>query len=281
MSIETVFGSAGHDHITGAQLARMIEGTVGKGDYVLRTQNELAATMQTANTVRIDTGDLVHDGRLATCERYTDLAVDSGVSGMRRHDLVVARFSKASDQHQLVVVKGSPTAGEPTDPKLNDGAAGIAATADMPLWRVKLDGISPTLERVFEFAPTSKELRDSVSQPKTLWHGAWFGANGEAKLSEPLSAQKNGMVLVWSAYEDGEAKDWSWVYTYVPRWHAVADTGTRGVVCSAVSLDYAMAKYLYVYDDKIGSYPKNEQTVSVGGLTAENGKWVLRYALGV
>ena len=172
MSIETVFGSAGHDHITGAQLARMIEGTVGKGDYVLRTQNELAATMQTANTVRIDTGDLVHDGRLATCERYTDLTVDSGVSGMKRNDLVVARFSKASDQHQLVVVKGSPTAGEPTDPKLNDGAAGIAATADMPLWRVKLDGISPTLERVFEFAPTSKELRDSVS-PTTDWVPVW------------------------------------------------------------------------------------------------------------
>ena len=175
MSIETVFGSAGHDHITGAQLARMIEGTVGKGDYVLHTQNELAATMQTANTVRIDTGDLVHDGRLATCERYTDLTVDSGVSGMRRHDLVVARFSKASDQHQLVVVKGSPTAGEPTDPKLNDGAAGIAATADMPLWRVKLDGISPTLERVFEFAPTSKELRDSASRLEydTGWVNIW------------------------------------------------------------------------------------------------------------
>lgn len=172
MSIETVFGSAGHDHITGAQLARMIEGTVGKGDYVLRTQNELAATMQTANTVRIDTGDLVHDGRLATCERYTDLAVDSGVSGMKRNDLVVARFSKSSDQHQLVVVKGSPTAGEPTDPAVNDGAAGIAATADMPLWRVKLDGISPTLERVFEFAPTSKELRDSVS-PTTDWVPVW------------------------------------------------------------------------------------------------------------
>ena len=164
MSIETVFGSAGHDHITGAQLARMIEGTVGKGDYVLRTQNELAATMQTANTVRIDTGDLVHDGRLATCERYTDLTVDSGVSGMKRNDLVVARFSKSSDQHQLVVVKGSPTAGEPTDPAVNDGAAGVAATADMPLWRVKLDGISPTLERVFDFAPTSTELRDSVYQ---------------------------------------------------------------------------------------------------------------------
>lgn len=172
MSIETVFGSAGHDHITGAQLARMIEGTVGKGDYVLRTQNELAATMQTANTVRIDTGDLVHDGRLATCERYTDLTVDSGVSGMKRNDLVVARFSKSSDQHQLVVVKGSPTAGEPTDPAVNDGAAGIAATADMPLWRVKLDGISPTLERVFEFAPTSKELRDSVS-PTTDWVPVW------------------------------------------------------------------------------------------------------------
>lgn len=88
-------------------------------------------------------------------------------------------------------------------------------------------------------------------------------------------------MLAWSAYEDGEAKDWSWVYTYVPRWHAVADTGTRGVVCSAVEANSVMAKYLYVYDDRIGSHPNNEQAVSVGGLTADNAKWVLRYALGV
>lgn len=208
MSIETVFGSAGHDHITGAQLARMIEGTVGKGDYVLHTQNELAATMQTANTVRIDTGDLVHDGRLATCERYTDLTVDSGVSGMRRHDLVVARFSKASDQHQLVVVKGSPTAGEPTDPKLNDGAAGIAATADMPLWRVKLDGISPTLERVFDFAPTSKELRDSVSRLEydTGWVNIW-----ESDTTHCHARRIGGIVYVrcdvWNGTRPGS--DWT------------------------------------------------------------------------
>lgn len=164
MGIETVFGSAGHDHITGAQLARMVEGTVGKGDYVLRTQNELAATMQTANTVRIDTGDLVHDGRLATCERYTDLTVDSGVSGMKRCDLVVARFSKSSDQHRLVVVKGTPTAGEPKDPQVSDGAAGTVAEADMPLWRVRLDGIAPSLERVFDLAPTTASLRESVAR---------------------------------------------------------------------------------------------------------------------
>ena len=208
MSIETVFGSAGHDHITGAQLARMIEGTVGKGDYVLRTQNELAATMQTANTVRIDTGDLVHDGRLATCERYTDLTVDSGVSGMKRNDLVVARFSKSSDQHQLVVVKGSPTAGEPTDPAVNDGAAGVAATADMPLWRVKLDGISPTLERVFEFAPTSTELRHSVSQLEhdTGWQDLW-----ESETTHCHARRIGGIVYVrcdvWGGTKPGS--DWT------------------------------------------------------------------------
>lgn len=214
MSIETVFGSAGHDHITGAQLARMIEGTVGKGDYVLRTQNELAATMQTANTVRIDTGDLVHDGRLATCERYTDLTVDSGVSGMRRNDLVVARFSKASDQHQLVVVKGSPTAGEPTDPKLNDGAAGIAATADMPLWRVKLDGISPTLERVFEFAPTSKELRDSVSQlnKDTGWQNLW-----ESETTHCRARRIGGIVYVRCDVWNGTKPENDWTeFTRLP-----------------------------------------------------------------
>lgn len=122
---------------------------------------------------------------------------------------------------------------------------------------------------------------DSVSQGKVLWSGVWFGSSGSALLAEPLSAQKNGILLVWSAYEDNEAKDWSWVYTFVPRWHAVAPTGTHGIVASAVNVDFVMAKYLYVCDEKIDSYPANEQTISVGGITVENWRWALRCVLGV
>lgn len=136
-------------------------------------------------------------------------------------------------------------------------------------------------DTIAELCKEVKSLRDSVSQGKVLWSGVWFGSSGSALLAEPLSAQKNGILLVWSAYEDNEAKDWSWVYTFVPRWHAVAPTGTHGIVASAVNVDFVMAKYLYVCDEKIDSYPANEQTISVGGITVENWRWALRCVLGV
>jgi len=40
-------------------------------------------------------------------------------------------------------------------------------------------------------------------------------------------------------------------------------------------------KYLYLHDDKIIGYSKNNTSVTVGGLTYDNARYVLRYVIGV
>lgn len=176
MAFDGVFAFQGKDHITASQLGRIVEGVAGKGRYVLPTLNQMTAEMQTANKVRVGTGDLVMDGRVVTNETAVDLTVESGTSGYKRNDLVVCRYTKNAstgvENFAAEVVKGTPTTGTAADPEVTEGdiSAG-SASAVMPLWRIPLDGITPGAPvRIAPVASTLKTLGDSVSQCKRLWY---------------------------------------------------------------------------------------------------------------
>ena len=178
MAFDGVIAFQGKDHITASQLGRLIAGTAGTGRYVLRTQNELAASMPNANTVRIATGDLVMDGRYVTNESNVDLAVQSGVSGYKRNDLVVLKYSKNAgtgvETFAPAVLKGTQTTGEPSDPTYSAGdIMGGSTAAVMPLYRIPIDGIRPgTPVKLFDTFSSTEDIRDSVS-PTTDWVPVW------------------------------------------------------------------------------------------------------------
>lgn len=170
MAFDGVFAFQGKDHITASQLGRIVEGVAGKGRYVLPTLNQMTAEMQTANKVRIGTGDLVMDGRVVTNEAAVDLTVESGTSGYKRNDLVVCRYTKNAstgvENFAAEVVKGTPTTGTAADPEVTEGDISTgSASAVMPLWRIPLDGITPGAPvRIAPVASTLKTLGDSVSR---------------------------------------------------------------------------------------------------------------------
>ena len=172
MALDIVYGYQGKDHVKASQLARLLSGTIGEGRYVLGTQDSMAATMQTANKVRIGTGDLVMDGRYITNEAYQELTVESGQSGYNRNDLVGVQYSRASGSDvdhsvetvSLVVKKGTQTAGDATDPSYTAGdiAAGDAS-AFYPLWRLPITGLNVgTPVKLFEELEPYSDFRDSV-----------------------------------------------------------------------------------------------------------------------
>lgn len=173
MAFDGVFAFQGKDHITASQLGRIVEGVAGKGRYVLPTLNQMTAEMQTANKVRVGTGDLVMDGRVVTNEAAVDLTVESGTSGYKRNDLVVCRYTKNAstgvENFAAEVVKGTPTTGTAADPEVTEGDISTgSASAVMPLWRIPLDGITPGAPvRIAPVASTLKTLGDSVSQFKS------------------------------------------------------------------------------------------------------------------
>ena len=177
MAFDGVFAFQGKDHITASQLGRIVEGVAGKGRYVLPTLNQMTAKMQTANKVRVGTGDLVMDGRVVTNEAAVDLTVESGTSGYKRNDLVVCRYTKNAstgvEKFAAEVVKGTPTTGTAADPKVTEGDISTgSASAVMPLWRIPLNGITPGAPvRIAPVASTLKTLGDSVSQTQSFSSG--------------------------------------------------------------------------------------------------------------
>lgn len=174
MAFDGVFAFQGKDHITASQLGRIVEGVAGKGRYVLPTLDQMTANMQTANKVRVGTGDLVMDGRVVTNEAAVDLTVESGTSGYKRNDLVVCRYTKNAstgvENFAAEVVKGTPTTGTAADPKVTEGdISSGSASAVMPLWRIPLNGITPGAPvRIAPVASTLKTLGDSVSRISTV-----------------------------------------------------------------------------------------------------------------
>lgn len=143
---ELVTGHAGKAHATAEQAAGLNAGILGLDDYVLDVHDKFKITVVSANKVTIGTGELVMQGRHVSQGTPEDLIVTNGSQGQKRNDLIVCRYTKGSqniENAKLVVVRGTPTTGTPTDPALNttsplDGGT----TYDMPLYRIPLDGIT-------------------------------------------------------------------------------------------------------------------------------------------
>ena len=143
---ELVTGHANKAHATAEQAAGLNAGILGLDDYVLDVHDKLKITVVSANKVTIGTGELVMQGRHVSQGTPEDLIVTNGSQGQKRNDLIVCRYAKGSqniESAKLVVVRGTPTTGTPTDPAVNttsplDGGT----TYDMPLYRIPLDGIT-------------------------------------------------------------------------------------------------------------------------------------------
>ena len=185
--VELVTGHANKAHATAEQAAGLNAGILGLDDYVLNVHDKFELTVVSANKVTIGTGELVMQGRHVSQGTPEDLIVTNGSQGQKRNDLIVCRYAKGSqniESAKLVVVRGTPTTGTPTDPAVNttsplDGGT----TYDMPLYRIPLDGITiGTPVALFNVLKPMSDVWDSLTQsgPTTLLNG---GPGGDKKIT--------------------------------------------------------------------------------------------------
>lgn len=145
-----VTGYAGQEHITAIDQAAFNAMLVGTGEFVLDTGNKLAAQVISNNKIRILDGNLMMKGRFVRLDpdTYVDLTIENGAQGMKRNDLIVARYTKNTtsgvEAVNLVVIKGTAASTDPVDPAHTEGdiSNGAASQHDFPLWRIPLDGLS-------------------------------------------------------------------------------------------------------------------------------------------
>lgn len=202
--VELVTGHAGKAHATAEQAAGLNAGILGLDDYVLNVHDKFKITVVSANKVTIGTGELVMQGRHVSQGTPEDLIITNGSQGQKRNDLIVCRYTKGSqsiESAELVVVRGTPTTGTPTDPTLNttsplDGGT----TYDMPLYRIPLDGITiGTPVPLFNVLRPMSDVWDSLT-PLHLYTGS----------SVLYDAGSGGYATLWtfSQFRQQFGRDW-------------------------------------------------------------------------
>ena len=120
---------------------------------------------------------------------------------------------------------------------------------------------------------------------KVLWSGSlYMTENHTATLSEKVSEQPSGIVLVFCRYAEGAAQNYGFNSFFVSK-AFIGDHSGQGSVFTlnnTASFSNLAAKYLYLHDDKItGNADNNKTGTSASGITYNNAAFVLRYVIGV
>lgn len=174
--MEIITGYTGKPHVTAEQDRDVNEGIFDTGSFVLKTGSQLAAELVSNNEIKIRDGVLVIQGCTAAIKKntYDPVTIANGSQGMKRIDLIVARYNKNEEtkieEVTLKVIQGTPNASTAAVPtyKTGDIQSGDLV-ADMPLYKVTLDGLNVTsVDKMFTVIPTLPELSSNLTKTNTV-----------------------------------------------------------------------------------------------------------------
>lgn len=129
----------------------------------------------------------------------------------------------------------------------------------------------------------TSSLKKVQSENKLLWAGGYhMSASHTVTLNEAISAQPNGIVLVFSKYEDA-SKDYDFNSFFISKQEVALREGRGHTFVMATSNLGSMAtKYLYISDTRITGNNHNKETgTAASGISYINTNFVLRYVIGV
>ena len=212
-NMNLVTGFRNSSHVTAADAGSLNAAIFGTGMYVLNRGSKLNATVISSNTVRIADGDILLQGRHVRINEGStvDLSIDNGSQGYKRNDLIVARYTKDSgsgvEDVNLVVIKGTPSTSSPSDPAYNnaDIINDHALIADMPLFRIPIDGITVGSPVALYSLATISIADGSITQAKIAINAVNSNRLAAASVTEQkiasgaVTADKIGSSAVSSA----------------------------------------------------------------------------------
>lgn len=121
---------------------------------------------------------------------------------------------------------------------------------------------------------------------KILWgddrEAGWYMTTDHtANLKEAVSKQRNGIVLVFCAFNGADDTNHGWQSFFVPKLLVELSTSGHTFELARGNYTYKGTKYLYIYDTYIKGHDNNNLTGAKNGITYDNSKFVLRYVFGV
>lgn len=173
------------------------------------------------------------------------------------------------------------------DKAINQTRAWLFAKQDKTVGNTTSNVKANTFNVYADYSETAKPIKIGSSKisftgkNKTLWSGAWYMQEGQtATLSEGILSQVNGVALVFSLYSDGETNQEFFTH-FIPKSFCDLHNG-KGLVATLHSPWGNSTKYLYVSNTTIAGHANNNLTdKTVGGITYNNRRFVMRYVIGV
>lgn len=123
-------------------------------------------------------------------------------------------------------------------------------------------------------------------EAKMLWggdltSGMYMTAGHTITLTEAVSAQRHGIVLVFCYYNGTDDTNYNFQSFFVPKALVALETAGHTFMLNRAKFTYVGTKYLYIKDTSISGHADNSATGSANGITYANNKFVLRYVIGV
>ena len=173
--MDIITGYTGKAHVTAEQDRDINIGIFGKGSCVLQTGQQLNAVVISNNEIRITDGVLIHQGCAASIKKNTtnSVTIANGSQGMKRIDLIVARYTKNTSSKveavEIKVIHGTPSESNPAVPPYTSGdIQGGDLTADMPLYQVEINGLTiADVKRLFTVRRSAAEFDTEVDSAKS------------------------------------------------------------------------------------------------------------------
>lgn len=225
MAFDVVTAKQGKPHVTADQQALMQAGMLGKGRYALDALNNLSCTMTDSNTLTVDTGGLMVDGRWVVNEAQTSFAIANGSQAQFRKDLAVLEITVdpstgvTSLEEKVLQGATAATAAAAADPTYEAGDLYTGLTAVVPIARITLDGLTPTCKALL---PSVADLKTISEQTKKLGDSVSpIQIKGWKVLTSAKTSGTPGITnsKILMAYE-GTDKSWTFI-PIMTRWCTV------------------------------------------------------------
>lgn len=308
--VNIVTGYVGKPHIQAAEQGLFNAGVCGD-KVVLPTNQQFSYILNSNNSITIQSGDLVNQGRHITIPFNSSetLTIDNGKAGYNRIDTVVMRYERDSstsvESAKLLLIKGTPSTTAAIAPKVISGNIyGGAIKDDFPLYNINITDLSVTsvsqlfyvttpLDSLSKRSKEQENLLNNISNTNRLLYqgeGLFMHELQKITLSEKISEQPSGIILAWSVYNSSQTQNYHYCFNFIPKY--VLNFPKESDSANGVDIDlflcaggtgggYAGVKCLSITDDVIYGNAGNDDIKNIQGIECRNNTWVLRAVIGV
>lgn len=162
----------GKAHLTSMQFRALIESICGSESRIANLDEKMILELAENNTVKIRSGILIHHGAVMQVKRgtYDPITYQNGSQGMKRIDLIVAKYSKSADTKiedaEWEIIQGEASDSDPVVPTFTEGDMQDGDLIDRCAFaELHFDGINVTeVKQLVPVARNTEELEAEIAE---------------------------------------------------------------------------------------------------------------------